>query len=792
MLAPDTVLQNRYHVIRKIGQGGMGAVYEAVDLRFNNTVALKENLVAEDSLTKAFEREARTLNALRHAALPVVIDYFSEGNGLFLIMQFIPGDDLGAILEKRKNRVQPMGVPKPFELDEVMSWAEQLLDVLDYLHTQQPPIIHRDIKPQNVKLTGRSQIVLLDFGLAKGTASQMSQVVSNASVFGYTPVYAPLEQMNSEGTDARSDLYSLAATLYHLLTGVAPINALARVTALTEGRPDPLPPINHLNPQIPAAVANVLWGAMSLSREARPANAAALRRLLQTALQAGGLPLVPSHIAPQGQETAPQNQTTTPARTAATMPPPGFPSAASPQPLSNAPTVQPPPLAQSTPAWQAGPIAQPSPAPKARAFWRWVGVGVAALLVAAIAAYLALQSSNQTPPAMVSDTASASKSRTSPTPLATRELFGRGRAEEAFYRFKAGPGEVSLTLNVIGNGGNVMVEFFDAQEKKLLLSDSRETFSVWSAGNHNEQGSATVYLERQQDVVMRLAQDYPDSITSYRLRLAGQLDSSLKSPSTGDQPLAAPFAPRDNPTALAAKEIVGRSKSEDVYYTFIAGPGDVQVELSVIGNGAGVGAEIFDEESKKIGFADGNDIFKLFSRDRQDERARSQFYLEKEQKVLLRVSQDYASSLFAYRVQLSGAIKGDLTEKSGDAWAEKFAMRDAPLPLITKEISGRSQSDDVYYEFWAGPGEVGLQIEVLANGAAVSLELFDANLEKVKFPDTEEMLKVWARENQTAQGSVRLMVPTRQKLVMRLHQEYPDGMKSYRLQVNGAIEVGKP
>ena len=211
MLTPETVLQGRYRIVRPLGQGGMGTVYEAIDERLDSTVALKETLFADERLRKQFEREARLLARMHHQALPRVSDHFSEGDGQFLIMQFIPGDDLA---EKSAQR------GSPFPAAEVMTWADQLLDALDYLHTHEPPIVHRDIKPQNLKLTSRGQIILLDFGLAKGQASEISRVTTSASIFGYTPNYAPLEQIQGLGTDARSDLYALAATLYHLVTGL--------------------------------------------------------------------------------------------------------------------------------------------------------------------------------------------------------------------------------------------------------------------------------------------------------------------------------------------------------------------------------------------------------------------------------------------------------------------------------------------------------------------------------------------------------------------------------------------
>src|SRR3989449_3454134 len=265
MLSPETVLQGRYRIVRQLGQGGMGAVYEAVDQRLDTVVALKETLFTDEKLRKQFEREARLLARMHHPALPRVSDHFNEGDGEFLIMQFIAGDDLSAMLAQQKG---------PFPEDEVLRWADQLLDALDYLHTQDPQIVHRDIKPQNLKLTARGQIVLLDFGLAKGSAGQMSVVTTSASIFGYTPNYAPLEQVQGLGTDARSDLYSLSATLYHLLTNVKPPDALSRAAAIVNGQPDPLAPAQQADGQVSAAVAAALSKGMSQKRDDRYASAA--------------------------------------------------------------------------------------------------------------------------------------------------------------------------------------------------------------------------------------------------------------------------------------------------------------------------------------------------------------------------------------------------------------------------------------------------------------------------------------------------------------------------------------
>jgi serine/threonine protein kinase len=288
MIAPQTLLQNRYLVLEQIGQGGMGAVYMATDQRFGSTVALKETFFDDPNLRKAFEREARLLNHLRHHALPRVSDHFLESDGQFLVMEFIPGADLLELLKERGNA---------FPQSQVLEWADQLLDALDYLHTNEPPVIHRDIKPQNLKLTSRNHIVLLDFGLAKGTAVQVSRVTNTGSVFGYSRNYAPLEQIQGTGTDPRSDLYSLGATLYHLLTNVMPPDALTRATEVLNGQPDPLRPANEVHMQVTQRVALVLYSAMALNAARRPQTAAEMREALREAARqpnlAGGVATTP-------------------------------------------------------------------------------------------------------------------------------------------------------------------------------------------------------------------------------------------------------------------------------------------------------------------------------------------------------------------------------------------------------------------------------------------------------------------------------------------------------------------
>jgi len=267
MLTTDTRLQDRYRIVRPFGEGGQGAVYEAFDERLKIPVALKQIFCTDARSLTAFEREALMLARLKHDALPRVIDHFSENGGQFLVMELILGDDLYELLQKQ-------GVPFPTE--DVIVWGRQLLDVLEYLHTLQPPIVHRDIKPQNLKLDSRGRIVLLDFGLAKDT-------MASAVLRGYSHYYAPLEQKRMRGTDARSDLYAFGATLYHLLTGQLPSDAEIRDEAIGNGQADPLTPVNLLNPQVSAPIAALIAQAMSLHRDDRPASAAAMREQLITA-----------------------------------------------------------------------------------------------------------------------------------------------------------------------------------------------------------------------------------------------------------------------------------------------------------------------------------------------------------------------------------------------------------------------------------------------------------------------------------------------------------------------------
>jgi len=271
LLQPGNVLQQRYEVGHAIGNGGMGFVYLVVDQRLGKRLALKQIIGATPQFRQAFQREAMLLASLHHDSLPDVSDHFSEGGSDFIVMDHVDGDDLGVYVQREGA----------LPVDQVLDWADQLLDVLIYLHTRRPdPVIHRDIKPQNIKCTPRGRVILLDFGISKGSIGE--RPATDQSIAAKTPHYAPPEQSRPGGTDARSDLYSLGATLYFLLSGRRPEAADARQTAFINGDADPLRPLHEINSRVPPQLSALIQRTMSLRAADRPATAAELRTALKT------------------------------------------------------------------------------------------------------------------------------------------------------------------------------------------------------------------------------------------------------------------------------------------------------------------------------------------------------------------------------------------------------------------------------------------------------------------------------------------------------------------------------
>jgi serine/threonine protein kinase len=292
-LSAGTILQSRYRILRKLGQGGMGAVYEAFDLHVSAVVALKETSNSENISLNAFRKEARLLANLHHESLPLVMDCFYENGGWFFVMEYVEGDDIEKSLEVRKN---------PFPVGDVLTWADQILDALEYLHEN--GIIHLDIKPSNLKLTNRRKIKLLDFGISKGAIGEITTLQNSYAVYGATRRYAPLEQLLlvypdsrhileinfadriesfCKTIDQRTDLFALATTLYQLLSRRCPETADLRAMSIWSGKGDNLKPLSDVLPEIPRELEAVLHRALALEKKDRFASAAEMRRHLARA-----------------------------------------------------------------------------------------------------------------------------------------------------------------------------------------------------------------------------------------------------------------------------------------------------------------------------------------------------------------------------------------------------------------------------------------------------------------------------------------------------------------------------
>jgi len=293
LLETGAVLRRRYKIIAPVGQGGMGAVYRAEDLRLEGRIcAVKEVRpdpdAAPEALTQAqeqFHREASILARLDHPNLPKVSDVFVERGRQYLVMDFVAGRDLRQLMEEKRRRGEFL------EEQQVLRWADQLCDALEYLHSQDSPVLHRDIKPANIKLAPGGFIKLVDFGLVKLLAADDSSTVTVLQGRG-TVAYTPLEQYGGDTghTDVRSDIYSLGATLYHLLTNQPPANAKQRFL-----NPNALVFPRAINSRLSPTTERAILTAIAMHPDPRPPNVAAFRELLHaTSLPPTLFTLVPA------------------------------------------------------------------------------------------------------------------------------------------------------------------------------------------------------------------------------------------------------------------------------------------------------------------------------------------------------------------------------------------------------------------------------------------------------------------------------------------------------------------
>lgn len=391
------LLQDRYRIVTLLGEGGMGAVYRAWDTRLNVAVALKEmrpqpglDPATLAGLREQFRQEATILARLSHPNLVRVTDFFEEGSNSYLVMDFVLGESLADKLTREGPQSEA----------QVIEWGRQLLDALAYCHAE--GIIHRDIKPQNVIIHPNGKAMLVDFGLVKLWNPNDPRTQTIMRGMG-TPEYAPPEQYDTQSshTDARSDLYSLGATLYHALTGQAPPTATQRMAM-----PGAFKSPRTLNARISPALEAVISQAMELQLDRRFPSAAAMLDALVSQRPAPAMPSpIPAEAPSTYQPSAP------PLPSAAAYPPlpsagqlPPSPSAAAYSPLPS--TVQMPsaaPAAAYSPSPSAGQLppappaaAYPSfpsagqlppsaaePPKKRRSPWVWILGGLGALILGA-------------------------------------------------------------------------------------------------------------------------------------------------------------------------------------------------------------------------------------------------------------------------------------------------------------------------------------------------------------------------------------------------------------------------
>lgn len=266
--AEGTVLRERYRLTDIVGQGGMGNVYRAEDLRLPGRLcAIKEvtpdpNLSPElrEQANQQFLQEASILAQLDHPNLPKVSDFFSDHDRDYLVMDFVPGKDLKQLQDQ--SRVEGRKLSE----QTVLGWASQIIDALSYLHRQMPPVVHRDIKPSNIKLTPDGRIKLVDFGLVKLLSPDEARTITVVQGRG-TALYTPLEQYGGDSghTDVRTDIYALGATFYHLLTDFPPPDAKSRFL-----NPRSLKPLDQLNSEVSDHVTEAILWAMEMHPDDRP------------------------------------------------------------------------------------------------------------------------------------------------------------------------------------------------------------------------------------------------------------------------------------------------------------------------------------------------------------------------------------------------------------------------------------------------------------------------------------------------------------------------------------------
>ncbi|OYT71456.1 MAG: hypothetical protein CFK52_08150 [Chloracidobacterium sp. CP2_5A] len=288
-LAPETLLEGRYRIVKRIGGGGMGSVYLAYDQKFGPANDKTRRAVKEmfDVFTDAaqrqkaiedFQREGQLLASLEHPSIPTVYDYFVNEGKYYLVMKYVPGGDLAKKLKESASGY----------IDErtVTEWAIQVCDVLDYIHNQNPPVIYRDLKPANLMLDDTrtpARVMLIDFGIAR-FVSPTQKGVTAIGTMGYAP-----PELFSGQVEPRSDLYSLGATMFHLLTGSDPQDNPLLIFDF-----DRYPRPRDINPKLSKGIETIVIKAVAHKAQDRPASAAEMKRMLEEHLRRLDNPPMPS------------------------------------------------------------------------------------------------------------------------------------------------------------------------------------------------------------------------------------------------------------------------------------------------------------------------------------------------------------------------------------------------------------------------------------------------------------------------------------------------------------------
>jgi serine/threonine-protein kinase len=274
--------KSQYLIRREVARGGMGAIYQAEDLEHERSVAIKEACLdpvtcegKRDQIRERILHEMEVLMPLKHPNIPEIYDQFSSENNEYLVMEFIEGNTVMGIQQRTLAQKHLL------EESRVLGWTIQTLDALTYLHEQAKPIIHRDVKPENLILAPDGRVMLVDFGLMKQVEQHLTESGPLIHAVG-TIEYAPPEQYaeGSGGTDARTDIYSLGATVYYLLAGRLPPRSVDRMLPTSINVTKKLPSLHKVNPTVSKRTEQVIFKAMEIDPETRYQSARQMREAI--------------------------------------------------------------------------------------------------------------------------------------------------------------------------------------------------------------------------------------------------------------------------------------------------------------------------------------------------------------------------------------------------------------------------------------------------------------------------------------------------------------------------------